>query len=231
MSALLDVRERQRVALFASETDRRRFTVAHGAKRTLLGRVCGLPPDDLGFGEGPEGRPFLSAASRPAASGAGPVDFSLSHSGSWALLGILRGGGRIGVDIERVREDLEFRAVAGRFFQPAEARRLRLGHPGDRAREFFRLWTRKEAFLKVHGRRLGELAGVTGTPPAVGGGPETLWFAGEPASLATGWEVAAPPGYTAAVAVTGPRAARPRVDDWPTASRASLHEPDCEVRP
>ncbi|MFJ9181413.1 4'-phosphopantetheinyl transferase family protein [Streptomyces sp. NPDC102360] len=229
MSALLDVRERQRAAAFASETDRRRFTVAHGATRILLGYVCGLPPGHLSFREGSEGRPFLSAASQPAASDAGPVDFSLSHSGSWALLGILRGGGRIGVDIERVREDLEFRAVAGRFFQDAEARRLRRGNPGDRAREFFRLWTRKEAFLKVHGRRLGELSGVTGTPPTAAGGPEPLWFAAEPASLSTGWEVTAPPGYTAAVAVTGPRAPRPRVEDWPPASRAPLYDPDCEA--
>src|SRR5215472_2261792 len=44
-----------------------------------------------------------------------PIEFNLSHSGSRALLAFTRGR-EVGVDIEQIRNNLDFEALARRFF-------------------------------------------------------------------------------------------------------------------
>jgi 4'-phosphopantetheinyl transferase len=60
----------------------------------------------------------------------------------------------VGIDLERVRANVEILELAERFFAPNEFERLR--HvPGDQAnRLFFTLWTSKEAYLKAIGTGL-----------------------------------------------------------------------------
>jgi 4'-phosphopantetheinyl transferase len=59
---------------------------------------------------------------------------------------------RIGVDVERVRRDLNVQEIASRFFSDAENRALR--QCPDAHEAFFRCWTRKEAFVKARGEGL-----------------------------------------------------------------------------
>ena len=60
-------------------------------------------------------------------------------------------GRRIGVDVERVREDFASASIAERFFSRNEQRALQ-ELPKELKREaFFRCWTRKEAFVKAKG--------------------------------------------------------------------------------
>ena len=129
--------------------------------------------------------------------------FSLSHSGKRALLAITRGID-VGIDIERIRGDVDVRRLAERFFTPIEARQL--PEHGDQARcdEFFRTWARKEALIKALGlgvpsalQRFSVLrqdAGRLVAEPAGGDGDSAL----------AGWTIAdlqSPDGYAAAIAV------------------------------
>jgi len=56
--------------------------------------------------------------------------------------------------VERVRQDLNWRGLAGRFFAPGEAVQLdRVGTVLGQAR-FYQLWTQKEALAKADGGSL-----------------------------------------------------------------------------
>ena len=77
------------------------------------------------------GRPFLPEY--PA------LDFSITHSVGVAFCA-LSDGGRIGIDAELLRKFPNAQRLAARFFSPDE-----------RGEDFFRIWTRKEAYLKYLG--------------------------------------------------------------------------------
>ena len=84
--------------------------------------------------------------------GAPDLSFSVSHAGRRALVALLRGGGRVGVDLEVHRPGRNFTAIAAACFPPDTARRLfgRLESPEFLA-DFYDEWTRYEAATKVAG--------------------------------------------------------------------------------
>ena len=59
----------------------------------------------------------------------------------------------VGADVERLKPR-RIDDIARRFFVPGEQRRLFSLSPVEREQAFFRLWTCKEAFLKVTGEGL-----------------------------------------------------------------------------
>jgi 4'-phosphopantetheinyl transferase len=144
--------ERARAERYRLERDRRRFTVGRGLLRAILTRYLGGTPDALRFRYGPLGKPALVEES---GGGAGPGDltFSVSHSADLALYAVARAR-RVGVDVERLREDLATGDLARRFFSPAEAAAIASLGPALRTPAFFRCWTRKEAYVKARGEGL-----------------------------------------------------------------------------
>ncbi|HVM59915.1 MAG TPA: 4'-phosphopantetheinyl transferase superfamily protein [Verrucomicrobiae bacterium] len=141
----LSTDERERAAQFLKDADRRRYMAARALLRHLLGAYAGADPGQLRFTYDAAGKPGL-AADAPH----GSVNFSVSHSGDLALFGFARQH-RIGVDIERIRPDIDVRHLAERFFSKNEFGKLN-GLPADQQRDaFFRCWTRKEAYLKARG--------------------------------------------------------------------------------
>jgi 4'-phosphopantetheinyl transferase len=97
------------------------------------------------LGYGPQGKPRLAGQNESAR-----LCFNVTHSHSLALYAIVRER-PVGVDIERVRADLEFEEMADRFFSPAEVAELRALPAEEQVDAFFRCWTRKEAYLKARG--------------------------------------------------------------------------------
>ncbi len=208
--SLLDARERERAARFHSARDRIRLNAAHSALRRILALYLRCSPEALRFTHTELGKPWIE----------GPIRFSMSHSGDVALYAIAHG--EVGVDVEQVREGIDVIHIAERFLPVEEARELRVlsKNPGDtpvRGRKpnalrdqpgvspdsfgvspntltgaFFRLWTRREAYLKARG------IGIRGVGEAIGPG----WFIAE---LDPG------PGYAGAVAIEAPEA---RVLTW-----------------
>ena len=80
----------------------------------------------------------------------GSPRFSVSHSGSMALVALSRSH-EVGPDIEQVRGDLVWRDIADKFFSLAELDALRDVPRADRRRAFYDCWVRKEALLERSG--------------------------------------------------------------------------------
>jgi len=81
------------------------------------------------------------------------VRFNLAHSADAALIAIAHDR-EVGVDLERIRHDVESLKLAERFFSPDECERLRHLPDDEANRLFFTLWTCKEAYLKAIGTGL-----------------------------------------------------------------------------
>ncbi|MEU7739182.1 4'-phosphopantetheinyl transferase superfamily protein [Nonomuraea sp. NPDC049158] len=147
--------ERERARRLGSARERHRFMVAHAALRAILGEVCGVRAARLTFGTEDSGRPYVA----PPYGRTAP-DFNLSHSEEWALVAVAPPGSRVGVDVERIREDLDCLAMAGSMYQPEEVDRLRAAGPSGLRTGYFRLWTAKEAYVKAVGVGLAGLRNV-----------------------------------------------------------------------
>ena len=137
----------QRAARFVYPQDRRRFVLSHGHLRSILARYLYCEPQQLHFYVNEYGKPALPDHS---------LEFNLSHSGDFALLAVSRQH-KVGIDVERVRQDLEFEDLARRFFSEREYSDL-MDMPHERRKAtFFRCWTLKEAYIKAHGLGLSLL--------------------------------------------------------------------------
>jgi 4'-phosphopantetheinyl transferase len=191
--ALLDGDERERASTLLYPARRRQFIAAHGAVRVILGRHMDVPPESLRWRRGPHGKPELA--------GPGP-QVSLSKSGSFAALAIAADR-RVGVDIQRLLDDLDVTRMARRFYPPEEARFVsEAAGRSEQVERFTRLWARKEACVKVSGGRL--LPGLRLTVQSAGvtcmtGADPT----GSPAGAYLVRDLRVPRGYRAAVAAEG----------------------------
>jgi len=144
LAGFLSDEEQGRAAKFRHAPSRHEFIVARGLLRVLLGECLDMDPREVRFSQTARGKPRL-AGPEPAA-----VRFNVSHSHGLALVA-LTGRCEVGVDLERVRPFSDEMGLADRFFTPREADALRALDAAGRLETFFRLWTRKEAYLKAHG--------------------------------------------------------------------------------
>jgi len=207
---LLSAEERERASRFRFGRLGDAYTVGRGMTRVILGKYVSIPPAELRFVYGPNGKPRLasggaagSAAGLPSGEG---VYFNVSHSGAVMVCAVTRAG-EIGVDVEQIRPKVEAREIAERFFHTAEAAELQ-GLGGDALLEtFFRCWTRKEAFVKATGEGLARnMASYRVSCRA--GEPARLLRISDPDDDPAAWSLysfAPAPGYCSAVAIRHPR--------------------------
>lgn len=141
--SVLSAPERERAERFHFPEDRRRYEMSTGFLRVVLGSVVGRDPGALEFSTGPWGKPYLD----------GGPSFNLSHSRSWALVGVAPHG-RVGVDVEDLRPLSDLDGLAASTLHPHELEEIRSLSLEDRQRCFFRAWTRKEALSKATGAGL-----------------------------------------------------------------------------
>jgi 4'-phosphopantetheinyl transferase len=125
--------------------DQKKFVAARGILRMILGHYLGKKPIELRFEYSSYGKPILATN-----AGYDSLHFNLSHSDVIALYAISRGR-NIGIDIERVQDNIEVEQVAGRFFSLGEISSLDSVDKKNRSGTFFQYWTRKEAFIKAKG--------------------------------------------------------------------------------
>ena len=196
LQELLSEDECARATSFKVEDARASFIVSRGVLRTILGDKLACAPEVIRFDEGEHGKPFLAGAH--AQSG---VEFNVSHSGDVFLYAVSQGR-TVGVDVERQKEGLDVEAIARRYFAPEEARRLLEQAPSEeRVSNFYRCWTRKEAYLKARGTGLTtkldafEVTFLPGAPPAM----LRTEIDGENPSDWDVFDVPVPEGYVAAL--------------------------------
>jgi 4'-phosphopantetheinyl transferase len=200
---ILSEEERERAARFYVQKDRNHFALGRAMLRSILGRYLNADPRHLEFSRGPHGKPVLVTE-----RGADTLCFNIAHSHDVALCAVARGRD-VGVDVERVRTDVDVDLIAERFFSQREIAALRLLPPEMRLKAFFTCWVRKEAYVKATGDGLamGLDSFTPGEPPAL------LDVEGHPEE-ALAWslrELDVAPSFAAALAV---RAGEFRVRRW-----------------
>jgi 4'-phosphopantetheinyl transferase len=203
----LSADEAQRAERFHFPTGREHYIVAHGVLRDLLARYLHCEPSQLDFSTTDYGKPILNSHK---------LEFNLSHSGDFALLAITQEY-KVGVDVERIRPELEHESIARRFFSPNEVSELMALPSEQREIAFFNAWTRKEAYIKAQGLGLSlplDSFDVSLTPNK----PAILRAIRPDARAAFDWTLLSldvEPNYTAAAAVEG-QSLEIRLLDWDT---------------
>jgi 4'-phosphopantetheinyl transferase len=141
--------------------------VARAATRVVLAEHLETDPIEVAIsrecahcGHPAHGRPTLAGNER--------VSFSLSHSGSYAVIALAVDGARVGVDVEEIRSRSRIDALAARVLNDAEhAKWSSLDDEHERVRSFLAVWTAKEAYLKALG--IGITTRLRDVPSAVEG--------------------------------------------------------------
>ncbi len=202
IACVLDEQERSKAGRFHFQADSSRYAITRSLLRCILGqRYLGEPPSKLVFDTGDRGKPSL----RRTADGA-PLLFNVAHSGDFSLIAVARR--EVGVDVERVRTDMEWEKLVPRVFSDAEQEALRQTPPDQQLSCFFTTWARKEACLKARGDGLSvdprSISVFIG--PGSRAGLRRVSFDPSKTNPWTIRDIQVAPYYVAAVAAVG--------DDW-----------------
>lgn len=195
--------ELARAARFRFARDARRYIVTRAILRTLLGRALSLNAADVCLQYSDEGKPALDASHQS------DLQFNVAHSHELALVALTRGAA-LGVDLEYRRKLEDARRFAQRFFSAQEVAALSAAPAAQQPAFFFRIWTRKEAFIKATGKGLSQPLGAFSVMDAGGrplphvqlDGVTTAWRM---------WDLSPADDYAAALVV------------WAESSPLSLH--------
>ena len=139
---LLCESERNRSARYTFPDGKRRSAVARAGLRSILASYRNCDPTELAFDYGPHGKPSL-------VDGAG-LEFNISHSCEVAVVAVTTEHA-VGIDIESFTRKVDHRPLARRYFSPREIEHLEALSSDELNRDFFRIWTGKEAFIKCLG--------------------------------------------------------------------------------
>jgi 4'-phosphopantetheinyl transferase len=193
----LGPRDRQAIEALRHADVRQRHLTAHLALRILFERRLGRGVRRQDLERPPGAKPRLSGS-------LGPLDFSLAHAESEALIGITRAAA-IGVDLEHVRPVRIAGARRRRILAAGAALVTAAGiDTGSEEEAFMRAWVRLEALAKAQGAGLARTLAALGLRQArAGDSAEVARSVRRQLSL-TGLRVhdlALGPGRVAAVAI------------------------------
>ncbi|MFT5351512.1 MAG: 4'-phosphopantetheinyl transferase [Planctomycetota bacterium] len=142
----LSEEELRRAEKFTFPDKYKEYVVSRGVLRNALAHVLKQSPSEFIFDYTDSKKPYLSRKYNDQ-----EISFNLSHSHGRALIAISLDR-QIGIDIEKVRPDIEHEKLAKRFFSEAEHKALMQCVVEKRLPAFFATWTRKEAFVKAVGK-------------------------------------------------------------------------------
>jgi len=153
LTGLLSCEEQRQLGAFRSGAARRLFLASRVLQRLLGARYLGCDPREVTItrhcprhGDGDHGRPRLTHPAGP--------DFSVSHSGRLVVLAYTFTG-RVGVDVEEADRPVDAGLMGRLVLSPQEEQALAEAPEPERPGRFRRIWTRKEAVLKLTGHGLG----------------------------------------------------------------------------
>lgn len=138
----LDEDEQRRADRIIVEPARKSFILSHALLRETLAVYLDIKPKNIHYAYNRFGKPALPN---------NPMHFNLSHSGDRVLIGLCESAA-VGVDIEFHKDIPDYEELAARFFSRAEQAAISALPDEERLNGFYRVWTRKEAYLKMLGR-------------------------------------------------------------------------------
>ena len=148
---LLSLEEKKIAKEKLSAQQHKQYTVSHGALRHILGKYTGIKPQQIIFQHDLHGKPHLTGIPKHK-----KISFNMSHSNKLTLIAVTRGR-HIGVDLEHIRP-LQFNKVfLNSFFTKQERKTIRSLPASQQTTEVLKIWTHKEACLKVQGKNITSL--------------------------------------------------------------------------
>jgi 4'-phosphopantetheinyl transferase len=178
--AILSTAERARLDRFLVESARNSFIASRTMQRKVVAYYSGTDPGRVVIERTCE-HCGDAAHGRPRATGT-TIDYSVSHSADMLVLAVV-GSGRVGIDVEYVQQrhaDLDgldgLDGLAKKIMTPQEWSRYLEVDPAARIGFFYRLWTRKEAVVKLTGHGLAQpLSGIEVTDARIPAGTIAGW--------------------------------------------------------
>jgi 4'-phosphopantetheinyl transferase len=156
------------------------------------------------------------ARGKPRLSGArSELHFNLTHSAGMALLAVTANGA-VGVDVEKILPWNDLELLVAQCFSAREAIRLQILPRYETTPSFFKLWTRKEAWLKATGEGITESLREIEVSFCPGESPRFLNIKGS-IGEAEAWalhDLSPAPGFAAALAIRS-RNIRLQCRRWP----------------
>jgi 4'-phosphopantetheinyl transferase len=143
----LDGRDRERAARFRFPEDRARFVLGRGLLRKCLGRYLQQTPEAIELATTDRGRPILPDDET--------VQFSISHTHDLVAVALTTGA-QIGIDLEYMKPHSDLPELAKRIFSEEDLQTFLSLPDSEALAAFFRVWTRKEAYLKARGEGIAE---------------------------------------------------------------------------
>ncbi len=144
LKKLLSETEKARARNYRFREHRHRFILRRAFQRMILSAYVGVTPHQLAYGMDHPEKPVL--ADYPA------LQFSAANSGQTGLLCVSHSP--VGVDLEQAAEQPALNLVAQDNFTRSEQKRLAGLSGAEWLAAFTRLWTQKEAILKLLGTGL-----------------------------------------------------------------------------
>ena len=149
LETVLSEDEKLRANRFRFAKHKRRFIAARGILRQLLAGYLQSSPGEINFTYNPQGKPQLASSFKNI-----DLQFNISHSEDLALYSF-NYEQQIGIDLEYLRENVDYENIAKRFFCETEFQLITSCISEQRQQRFYQLWTAKEAYLKAIGKGLG----------------------------------------------------------------------------
>ncbi|GEM_PF-5528501 len=138
----LSKEEHQNRDAIQNEVAKERFLVTRTLWRLLLGQFLDISPEEVPLTHWPKGRPSLP--------GYPHVALSSSHSNEWVIFAMCPEGGQLGVDMEVVIPDFDYKQIMDAWFPLSVKQHI------HNVEDFYRAWTLREAVAKARGTGLTE---------------------------------------------------------------------------
>jgi 4'-phosphopantetheinyl transferase len=143
---VLDAAERAHAEKIKNDLLHKRYVETHGRLRNILGKILNEPPERININKTEHGKPYLADAPE--------LVFNLSHSGN-AMVIAVSWNCQLGVDMEYCKPRTSLAGLVDKCFAEEESRYWYKLSEAQKITEFYRFWTRKEAFVKATGRGIG----------------------------------------------------------------------------
>lgn len=141
---ILSMDEQTKALRFRHSKDRDRFICRRTALRILLSKYTNRPAVEIEFSIGKNKKPELKHHAN--------LYFNVSHSEEMVLIAI--SDKAVGVDIEYVKPEFNFREMLNHSFNEQEIKFI--NDSKEQTASFFELWTRKEALTKASSKGLDD---------------------------------------------------------------------------
>jgi 4'-phosphopantetheinyl transferase len=138
----LDAQDRERAARFHFAEDRARYVLGRALVRNILGRYWSQTPETIELASTERGQLYFSDDEA--------MRFSITHAHNLVAVA-LTANARVGIDIEYMERKLNLEGLGERILSAEDFRVFQVLPDRVMVPTFFRIWTRKEAYLKGTG--------------------------------------------------------------------------------